>query len=140
MMGASPPDASEIVMLTEEGIRISLGPRNMQGIIEELGPEEAKLAHIPMIVSQSGKMDGDCRALSLLGAALCWRLVAKLDYLAVDRPDIGYAASIMGSHASSPKDADMVILKRVWAISDWSPKHLDALQMVSAIRPHHGIH
>ena len=39
--------------------------------------------------------------------------MAKLNYLAMDRPDIRYAASIMGSHASSPKDAEMVILKRV---------------------------
>ena len=31
----------------------------------------------------------------------------------MDRPDIRNAASIMGSHASSPKDADIVILKRV---------------------------
>ena len=67
-----------------------------------------------MIVSQSsGKMDSDSRALNLQDATLYRRLVAKLNYLAMDRPDIRYAASIMGSHASSPKDADMVILKRV---------------------------
>ena len=31
----------------------------------------------------------------------------------MDRPDIRYAASTMGRQASSPKDADMVRLKRV---------------------------
>ena len=119
MMGVRPTDASEIVILnrrvqwTDGGIRISPDPRHVKGIIEELGLEGAKPADTLMIVSQSGKMDSDSRALSLWDATLYWRLVAKLNYLAMDRPDIRHAASIMGSHASSPKDADMVILKIV---------------------------
>ena len=64
-------------------------------------------------MSQPGKMDSDSRALSLKDATLYRRLVAKLNYLAMDRPDIRYAASIMGSHASSPKDTDLVTRKRV---------------------------
>ena len=58
-------------------------------------------------------MDSDSRALSLRDATLYRGLVAKLKYLATDRPDIRYAASVMGRHASSPKDADMVVSKRV---------------------------
>ena len=64
-----------------------------------------------MIVSQSSKKDSDSRALSMRDATLHRRLVAKLNYL--DRPDIRYAASTMGSQVSSPKDLDMVRLKRV---------------------------
>ena len=37
----------------------------------------------------------------------------KVEFLAMDRPDIRYAASTMGSQASSPEDVDMVRLKRV---------------------------
>ena len=48
----------------------------MKEIIEELGLEGAKPADIPMIVSQSGKMDSDSRALSLRDATLYRRLVA----------------------------------------------------------------
>ena len=48
-----------------------------------------------MIVSQSGKIDSDSRALSLWDATLFQRPVAKLNYLAVDHPDIRYAASII---------------------------------------------
>ena len=119
MMGAEPTDASEIVMLnrrvqwSEEGIRISPDPRHVKEIVEELGLERAKPADTPMIVSQSCQMDSDSRGLSLRDAMLYRRLVAKLNYLAMDRPDIRHAASIMGSHASSAKDADIVILKRV---------------------------
>ena len=119
MLGAGPKDASEIIMLnrrvqwTEAGIRISLDPRHVKDIIEELGLEGAKPADTPMIVSQSRKKDSDSRALSMRDATLYRRLVAKLNYLAMDRPDIRYAASTMGSQASSPKDADMVRLKRV---------------------------
>ena len=85
-------------------------------------------------------MDSDSRALSLRDATLCRRLVDKLNYLAMDRPDILYAASFMGSHASSPKDADMVMLKRAGAIADQATRSLGRTQMESAIRPHHVIH
>ena len=57
--------------------------------------------------------DSDSSALSLRDATLYRRLVAKLNYLAMDLLDIRYAASIMESHASSPNVVDMVILKRV---------------------------
>ena len=118
MLGAGPKDASEIIMLnrrvqwTEAGIRISPDPRHVKDIIEELGLEGAKPADTPLIVSQSSKKDSDSRALSMRDATLHRRLVAKLNYLAMDRPDIRNAASTMGSQASSPKDADMVRLGR----------------------------
>ena len=81
MLGAEPKDASEIIMLnrrvqwTETGIRVSPDPRHVKNIIEELGLEGAKPADTPMIVSQSSKKD----------ATLYRRLVAKLNYLAMDR-------------------------------------------------------
>ena len=83
----------------------------MKDIIEELGLEGAKPADTPMIVSQSSKKDSDSRAVSMRDATLYSRLLAKMNYLAMDRPDIRYAASTMGSQASSPNDADMVRLK-----------------------------
>ena len=85
----------------------------MKEITEKLRLEGAKPADTSIIVSQSGKMDSDSRALSLRDATLYRRLVAKLNHLTMDRPDIRYAASIMGSHALRPKDADMVMLERV---------------------------
>ena len=118
-MRAKQTDASEIVMLnrrvqwTEEGIPISSDPRHVKEIIEELDLDGAKFADTPMIVSQSGKLDSDSRALSLWDATLYRRNVAQLNYMAMDRPDIRYAASTMESHASSPKDADVVKLERV---------------------------
>ena len=76
-----------------------------------------------MIVRQSNKKDTNSRALRMRDATLYRRLEAKLNYLAMDRPDIRYAASAMGSQASSPKDADMVRPKGVgdfW-LGDQSP-------------------
>ena len=101
---------------------------------------EPKFQTTPMIVSQSGKMDSDSRALGLRGATLYRRLVAKLNYLATDRPDIRYAASIMGSHASSPKDAEMVTLKKVGRSLIKRPITWTHNRWGSAIRPHHGKH
>ena len=72
-------------------------------------------------------MDSDSRALSLRDAALYWSLVAKLACLAMARPDIRYAASIMGCHASSPKDVDrctshvifLMHLANVFTVTSW---------------------
>ena len=62
----------------EEGIRISLDPRNGEGITEEeLGLERAKFAVTPMISSQSGKMDSDSFALSYRDATLYQRLLDR---------------------------------------------------------------
>ena len=89
-MGARSTDASEIVMLnwrvqwTEEGIRISPDPRHVKDIIEEMGLQGTTSADTSMIVSQPGKMDCDSRAWRLRDATLYWRLVAKLNYLAMD--------------------------------------------------------
>ena len=113
MMGAGPTDASEFVTLnrrvpwTEEGIRTSPDPGHVKEIIEELGWEGAKPADTPMIVSQSGPCPGPARGHTVVEAR------GQSNYLALDRPDIRYAASIVGSHASSPKDTDLVKLKRV---------------------------
>ena len=107
MMGLGPTDGSEIVMLnrrvqwTKEGIRISPDPRHVKEIIEELG---AKPADTPMIVSQYPE------------PAVCHTVPeapGQVVLLGNGSPDIRYAASIMGSHASSPKDAYMVMVKRV---------------------------
>ena len=114
------------VQWTEAGIRISPDPRHVKDIIEELGLEGAKPADTPMIVSQS-----DSRALSMRDATLHKRLVAKLNYLAMDRPDIRSAASTTGSQASSPKDANMVRLKRVGRF---------LIGRGGAIRQNHGLH
>ena len=66
------------------------------------------------------------------------RLVAKLNKLAMDRPDIRCTASIMGSHALCER-CGHVHAQESGAISDQATNHLDVLQMRSAIRPHHGI-
>ena len=65
-------------------------------MFEELGLEKAKPCKHNNDSEQSGKMDSDSLALCLWDATLYRRLVAKLNYLAMDRPDIRYAASIHG--------------------------------------------
>ena len=135
----------------------------MKDINEELVLEEAKPADTPKIVSQSGKMDSHFRAVSLLNATLYRRLVAKLNYLAMDRTDIRYAASTVESRASSPNDVDMVKLKRVrrfqigrpitwthyrWWVrsnhimaytdSDWAPKREDRRSVSRGMLAHIG--
>ena len=125
---------------TETGIRISPDLRHVKDIIAELGLEGAKPVDTPMIVSQSSKKDSDSRAVIMRDATLYRRRVAKLNYLAMDRPDIRYAASTMESPASSPTDADMVRLKIAGRCLIGRPITWTPYRWGGAIRPNHGIH
>ena len=82
-------------------------------------------------------MDSDSRALSLRDATLYRWLVAMLNYLAMDRPDIRYAASVM---ECQPERCGHGHAQESGAISDQATDQLDALQMESAIRPLRGMH
>ena len=72
-----------------------------------------------MIVCQWGNMESDCRALSLRGC--------HTEPEARDQVELLGNGSITESHASCPKDADMVTLKRAGAISAWTADNLDSL-------------
>ena len=146
MMGAGPTGASEIVMLnrraqwTEEGIRVSLDPRHVKEIIEELGLEGAKPAGTPMIVSQSGKMDSDSRASSLRDATLYSEACGQVETLGNGSPRHSPRCINLGKSRIEPERCGHGRAREGGAISDQATDHLDALQMESAIRPHHGIH
>ena len=75
--------------------------------MEDPGLEGATSGDPPMIEIQSGEIDSDCPALRLRDATLYRRLVFKLNYLATDRPDIRWAASIMGSHTPQARNMRM---------------------------------
>ena len=97
----------------------------MKEIIEELGLEGAKRADTPMIVSQSGKVDSDSRAMSLLDNGSPRHSLRCIDY---------------GKSRIKPERCGYGHAQESGAISDQAADLLDALQMGSAIRQHHGIH
>ena len=82
----------------------------------------------PTIVSQSGKMDSDSRALSLRDATLYRRLVAKLNYLAMDRPHTLRCID-RGELRVKPERCGYGQTQESGAISDRATDHLDALQV-----------
>ena len=117
IMGPGTTDVSEIVMLNPS------------------------LQHTPMIVSQSGKMDSDSRALSLRSATLYRRLVAKLNCLEMDRPDIRHAASIMEESRIKPERCGYGQTQESGAIPDRATVHTwTHHRWRGAILPHHVIH
>ena len=117
MLGAGPKDASEIIMLnrrvqwTEAGIRISPDPRHVKDIIEELGlcgSQTCRHANDRESVKQEGQR---LPCPEHAGCHTVQETCGKVELLG--NGSTRYSLRCMGSQASSPKDADMVRLKRV---------------------------
>ena len=79
----------------------------------------------------AGKMDSDSCAL---------RLVAMLNYLANGSPRHSQRCIDHGKSRIEPERCGYGQAQESGAISDRATDHLHALQMGSAIIPHHGIH
>ena len=93
--------------------------------------KEPNLQKPPIVVSQSGRIESDFRALSERIATLYRRLVANWNYLAMDR-------RIDGESRFKPERCGYGQSQECGATSAWTTDHLDALPLGGAIRPHHG--
>ena len=111
------PDAKQVVTLkvqwTGWGLRLAPDPRQVKDTVEDVELALAKLADTPMPVSQPSRAGCNSPDLRARGATLYRRLVAKVNFVAMDRSDIRDAASILGSRVPCPQEADMVKLKLV---------------------------
>ena len=65
-------------------------------------------------VSGSDKaMDEELIPMKVEEARIYRALSARLNYMALDRPDLGYAANLAARSMAIPKEGDMTILKKV---------------------------
>ena len=93
--------------------------------------------------SQPSKAGCNSPDLTARDATLYRRLVAKVKHVAMDRADIPYTASIFGSPASCPKEADKGQVQEsgtVLCSGDRPDGHTTGGGKQGTIRPHHWVH
>ena len=105
---------NRVLSWTPEGIAYEADQRHADIVVSTLGLENSK-----GVISPGTKEDVD-KVLLDEGeplpphAATEYRaLAARLNYLALDRPDIQYATKEIAKHMATPKDAHWLLMKRL---------------------------
>ena len=55
----------------------------------------------------------DAKAMSPADATLYRRAAARINYVALDRPDLSFASRVASSSMSDPKEGDDLLIKRI---------------------------
>jgi len=118
-LGSGPKDDKEIRILnrvvrwTPEGLTYEADQRHAEIIVEELGLQASNAVKTPGVKDRAGEERGYDKPLSPPWATKFRALAARANYLAQDRPDIGYACKEICRDMSSPSEASWEKLKRL---------------------------
>ena len=99
-----------MVTWAEEGIEYEAGQRHAELIIRELEMESARSMSTPGTIDRQPE-DDDEKELTGKEATKYRRLVARLNYIAQDRPDIQYAVKKLATSMSKPTNRNWQELK-----------------------------
>ena len=103
-----------IIEWKEEGISYEADPRHAQKLIRELELENCKEVTTPGIkIEESKKEEGDEEELEGAERTKFRAVVARGNYLALDRPDISFATKEASRRMSKPMKGDWKLLKRI---------------------------
>ena len=98
---------------TTRGIDYEADPRHRQVILKELGLEGCSPVTTPFGPQEQGCLQDEGELLSGAEAIKFRAIVARLNYLAADRPDIQYAAKEVSKRMATPRKPDWQLLKRL---------------------------
>jgi len=99
---------------TSEGLSYEGDPKHAEILIKEWNMEDAKAVCSPGTAEEkgSGANDEENQELDKTEATKYRRAAARVNYMALDRPDLGFAAKDLASGMAKPTGADVVRMKR----------------------------
>jgi len=106
---------------TRGGIRYEADPKHVETLLREWDMKDAKAVSTPGVNEDKYKQD-DEKELSKTEGTRYRRAVARINYLALDRPDIGFASKELSRSMSKPTEIDVVKLKRLLRYLKGSPR------------------
>jgi len=119
--GWQPGDAREVsflgrtIRLSNTGIEIEGDDKHVKGLIEEWQMQECKPVSTPY--DKSSNADDGSNAerppMSPKDTTLFRRAAARLNYVALDRPDLSFSSRVAAGKMSKPLEGDDVLIKRV---------------------------
>ena len=106
---------NRITRWCEGSIEYEPDQRHAELLVKELGLEECKPVATPSVSEskEQQKEAEESEPLEDADASSYRSAAARLNYLAMDRPDLQYSSKIASKHMSRPKQASWDILKRV---------------------------
>ena len=128
MIGPKPDDEKELhipnrtLRWCKDGLVFAANLRHDREVVDELGLSKSKPVSSPATADGGARCEDDeFKPLDEEEKRLYQRIVAKLNYLAHDQPDLKYATSCLANAVSSPSIGDMRAAKRVGRYSRKAP-------------------
>ena len=75
--------------------------------------KELGMAHCNPVATPYVKLVGTAPGVCSADATLYRRAAARINYIALDRPDLSFASRVASSHMSCPKEGDDKVIKRI---------------------------
>ena len=101
------------IRLTQDGFTWASDPKHAQLLIDELGLHEANDTDVPLGPEDRPEMDATKEPMSVNEAKFYRRCAARLNYMALDRPDLCVAANLLCRAMANTKKGDEKLIKRV---------------------------
>jgi hypothetical protein len=119
VVGPDPGDDKEVRILgrtlvwEKDVLKYEGDDKHVRTILDELGfDENSKGVEVPINKDHDDE-DGEVELLDAVQRGRCRRLAATINYMAKDRPDLQFAASVLGRSMSNPSVKSWMNLKKV---------------------------
>jgi hypothetical protein len=103
---------NRIVRWTDRGFEIEGDPKHVNLLLKEWGMEQCSLVDTP-ITKEGQDQAGSGEELKEEEARNVRRSIARINYMAQDRPDLSVAARILSQNMSQPRAGVLSVIKRV---------------------------
>jgi hypothetical protein len=102
------------ISLFKTGIGIEGDDKHVKGLIDEWDMKECSPVSTPYVKPQAHEMSSDGRPpMSPKDATLFRRAAARINYVALDRPDLSFSSRVVAGKVSNSLQGDDLFIKRV---------------------------
>ena len=106
---------NRIIRVTDLGLEYEADIRHGERLVKQLGLEHSKPVDTPGVGEFTG--NDDLEELNKEYSSAYRSIVARANYLAVDRPDIQFAVKVLAGQMAAPRNCDWTRLKRPGRLS-----------------------
>ena len=100
--------------MSSAGIELEGDDKHVHGVIEEWRMQECSAVSTPYVKPPASMLTTEGRKpLAPKDATLFRRAAARINYVALDRPDLSFASRVAAGKMSNPLEGDDMLIKRV---------------------------
>ena len=130
------------IRLSNSGIELEGDDKHVRGFIEEWNMKEGRPVSTPYEKSSKGDDDSseERPPMSPKDTTLFRRAAARMNYVALDRPDLSFSSRVAAGRMSRPLEGDDVLIKRAIRYLQGTPKVSLSLLWVPGTPAGHNSH